>query len=135
MEQKRLIVGLGWEVVELGADPLGLISRLDGVADLVVLDAAELGAAPGEVRVVDLGAGGLVAADTGLSVHCFGLCEVLRMARDLNLLPQRVKLVAMEPSSLALMGGLSECARMNLEKMVEAVLQEVSDHGSQGAHH
>ena len=68
---------------------------------LIVLDAAELGAAPGTVRMFEGEAMDRQLGGAGLSVHEVGLADLMDMARLGGQLPERRALVGIQPQTIA----------------------------------
>ncbi len=79
------------------------------VADaMLVADAAELGAAPGTVRVFENEAmDAFLRSSRRRSVHEVGLCDLLDMARLLDCVPSRRALMCVQPASIAWSNVLS----------------------------
>ena len=74
-------------------EPIDLLDRWEGAGEVVVVDAARSGAAPGTVHRLD-GLAAPVAA--GGSTHAFGLAETLALARALGRAPARVEVIGIE---------------------------------------
>ena len=74
-------------------EPIDLLDRWEGAGEVVVVDAARSGAAPGTVHRLD-GLAAPVAA--GGSTHAFGLGETLALARALGRAPARVTVIGIE---------------------------------------
>ena len=68
---------------------------------LIVLDAAELGAAPGTVRVFEGEAMDRQLGSAGISVHEVGLVDLMDMAKLSGHLPKRRALVGIQPRTIA----------------------------------
>jgi hydrogenase maturation protease len=79
-----------------------LLEFLSGARDLLVIDAAELGAAPGEVRVFEGESMDAFLADTARrrSVHEVGLLDVLTMARLRDELPEKRALICIQAAEI-----------------------------------
>lgn len=108
--------GVGVRVVErLRADPdmservlidggtvsFGLLSYLEEAQALLVIDAANLGTAPGTVRVYEREAMDRFICRAGSrSVHEVGLADVLDMARLHGCLPPRRALICIQPERI-----------------------------------
>ena len=95
---------------------------------VVVVDAAEIGAAPGEwTRLVGSGSIGEPGARAG--THHPGLLEALAVARALGRHPARLTILAVQPASVAWGQGLSEPVARAVSRLCTAVLQEVAPEG------
>ena len=80
----------------LAVGGIDLISLLEGESDLVVVDAVQLGAAPGTVHVIPWEE--LPSGAAGISSHGVGLREAIEIGRVLvpEQIPERVTLVGIE---------------------------------------
>ena len=88
-------------------DPLELLWAWEGCHLAVVVDATCSGAAPGTVRVIDLGRAGVTGRSGVQSTHALGVASVLALARALGRAPRRVVLVAVEGAEFGPGRGLS----------------------------
>lgn len=79
-----------------------LLEYLSGARDLIVIDAAEIGAAPGEVRVFEGESMDVFLADTARqrSVHEVGLLDLLTMARLRDELPEKRALICIQAAEV-----------------------------------
>ena len=95
---------------------------------VVVVDAAEIGAEPGVwTRLEGSGSIGELGARAG--THHSGLLEALAVARALGRHPARLTILAVEPASIAWGLGLSEPVARAVPRLCTAVLQEVAPEG------
>jgi hydrogenase maturation protease len=77
---------------------LGLIETTDA---MLVTDAADLGEAPGTVRLFENEAmDRFLASSRRRSVHEVGLCDLLDMARLLDCIPRRRALLCVQPCTI-----------------------------------
>jgi hydrogenase maturation protease len=90
---------------------------------IVVVDAADLGKAPGEW--MRLGAGALAVLPGRASSHRVSLVDALGIAQALGQGPDRLTIFAVQPLSIDWGSGLSEPVAQALAGLVEAVLWEV----------
>lgn len=107
-------------VVDGGTSGLSLLPLVSGARALVLVDAIEVGAAPGHLEV--LTGAGLHAAPAKLSVHEVGTSDLLAAARLIGVLPDHTALVGIQPASLAPGLALSPPVAEALPRMVEKVL-------------
>lgn len=91
----------GVELVDGGTLNFTLLQYLEEAPALIVIDAAEMGAAPGSVRVYE-GAemDRIVGAGRRNSVHEAGLADVLGMAGLRDRLPSRRALISVQPQRI-----------------------------------
>jgi hydrogenase maturation protease len=85
-----------------GTIGLGLLPAVEDASALIVIDATRLGAAPGNVRVLEGAAMDRQAGSCRGSVHEVALADLLGAAALRGRLPARRALVAVEPQHAAL---------------------------------
>jgi hydrogenase maturation protease len=95
-------------------EPIDLLDRWDGAGEVIVVDAARSGAAPGTVHRLD-GLTEPVAA--GGSIHAFGLAETLALARALGRAPARVTVIGIEGERFGAGDGLSPAVAAAVERV------------------
>lgn len=114
------------EVVDAGTPGLGLVPLLEGRRRAIVIDAADMGRAPGEFVRFALDEARLLGEDEGhFSVHAAGLREALLLAQALDILPDEMVFFGMQPARVEWEAGLSPQVEAALPELVEAVLREV----------
>ena len=99
-------------------EPIDLLDRWEGAHEVIVVDAARSGSAPGTVHRLD-GLREPVAA--GGSTHAFGLAETLALAHALGRAPAHVKVIGIEGERFGAGDGLSPA----VAAAVEAVASEL----------
>ncbi len=110
------------ELLDIGTSTMDLISYLEGVRKLVVIDAMKAGGIPGTIykcRPEDL----LPAEDGPVSLHEIGLIETLHMARKKGLEIDTV-IFGVEPKVLDWGMELSNEVKSKIPAIIEAVLKE-----------
>jgi hydrogenase maturation protease len=113
------------EVVDGGTLGLGIVPLLEGRRRVIMVDAAEMGEAPGEFARFKLDEARLLGEDQYLSVHSAGPREALLLAQALKMLPQEVIIYGVQPANVEWDSTLSPQVQAALPKLVEAVLAEV----------
>lgn len=94
--------------VDGGTLSFSLLGELGDVQALLVVDAAELGAEPGSVRVFENEAmDRFLASPRRRSVHEAGLGDLLDMARLQDCLPRQRALICVQPADVGWNDGLS----------------------------
>ena len=107
-------------VLTLAGDHKGCVYRR-----ALIVDAADLGRAPGEwVRFTPAQAR-LRADGARLSVHAAGLAEALALGEALGTLPEEVVIFGVQPTWLDWQPGLSAEAQAAVPIVGQAVLQEL----------
>jgi len=107
-----------------GAADLGLVLTLAEYRRVVVVDAADMGCAPGEWsrftpdRLQAAGA-------SALSLHATGLSDVLSLGAALGLSPDAVIVYGVQPARLDWSIGLSAEAQQAVPAVGQAVLSEI----------
>jgi hydrogenase maturation protease len=107
----------GVEVHEIEGDATALMDVWFGADRVVVVDAAQSGAAPGTVRRFDVRAAALPARLLRSSTHAFGVPDAIELARALGRLPATVDVYAIEGASFAAGDGLTP----SVERAAEAL--------------
>jgi len=128
--------GPGVELMDGGTGGLHLVGELAGRQRLVVVDAAELGEAPGTVRVLaDAELDRFVSRPSGWNVHDVGLPDLFAAAAFMpEGLPPRRAVVAVQPASFswserpsaAVAAALPEAARRVTEQLAAWQAQDAA---------
>ncbi len=110
------------ELLDIGTSTMDLISYLEGVRKLVVIDAMKAGRTPGTIyrcKPEDL-----LPTDEGpISLHEIGLLETLAMAKKMGREIETV-IIGVEPKVLDWGMELSEEVKSKIPAIIEAVLKE-----------
>lgn len=114
------------DLVDLGTDALALIDHLEPGGLTVVVDAANMGLDPGAVAVFGPDEVRMRIRSDHLSLHGFGLAEAFDLARRLDRLPDRVRVVGVEPARVEIDTGLSEAVAAAVPGIIDAINAEVS---------
>ncbi|MCR6491832.1 hydrogenase maturation protease [Cellulomonas sp. P24] len=130
----RRVARLGLEDVAVleHEDPTGLIDLWADADVAVVVDAVCSGGEPGELLVIETGAGAEPLADqawarTGRGgTHAFGLAAAVELGRALGRLPARLVLVGVEASAFEHGAPLSPAVHRVLDAAVGAVVGAVA---------
>ncbi len=79
-----------------GVGGIDMLALLDGETDLIVVDAVQLGAAPGTIHVIPWDS--LPRAGTAVSAHGLGLRETIEIGNTLfpQTMPERITLIGIE---------------------------------------
>ena len=111
----------GVEVREVEGDATALVDAWSGAEHVVVVDAAQSGAAPGTVRRFDAGSQPLPVRSLRSSTHAFGVSDAVELARSLGRLPGRLEVYAIEGASFVAGDRLSP----SVERAVAALAGEL----------
>jgi hydrogenase maturation protease len=112
----------GIEVREVEGDATALVDAWSGAEHVVVLDAAQSGAAPGTVQRFDARAQPLPVRSLRSSTHAFGVSDAVELARSLGRLPDRLEVYAIEGASFVAGDRLSP----SVERAVAELAGELS---------
>lgn len=118
------------EIVEGGTRGLGLVSLMEGWQRVILIDAADVGQAPGRFARFTPQEARLLGDDPGLSVHEAGLRDALLLGKVLNLLPDEIIIYGVQPASLDWDNGLSPQVEAALPALVGSILDELRAHST-----
>jgi hydrogenase maturation protease len=112
-------------VVDGGTLGLDLLPLIDDARALVLIDAVELHAEPGTVRVLR---GDAVLGVLGghLSAHQVGLGDLVAVGRLTGALPEQVVLVGIQPAAIEVGVELTSACAAAVPRAVEAVCEELA---------
>jgi len=116
------------EVLDGGVMGLDLLSRLEGITALLIVDAVRAGLPPGTpVRL----AGGAIPAALAqkMSMHQAGLQDLLAVSALRGTVPPHVVLYGLEPEIIGWGSELSPNIAPRIDKLVDCVVQELRDWG------
>ncbi|SDH87107.1 hydrogenase maturation protease [Roseospirillum parvum] len=115
----------GVEVVAHHGEGLGLIALWEDRQTVVLVDAAQSGAAPGTLHRLDSADGSLLNPLAGrlfaTNSHAFGVAQAIHTAAVLKRLPGRLVVLAVEAADLTLGHGLSAPVAAMMPPLAEAV--------------
>jgi len=115
------------EVLDGGAIGLGLLDLVEGRERVIIVDAAEMGRAPGEfVRFTPDDARFAPAPDS-FSFHHAGLSETLALADALGRSLPDMVIFGVQPAEIGWGEGLSQAVEAALPVLIDAVLDEIND--------
>jgi hydrogenase maturation protease len=115
----------GVRIAETEGDATSVLSLMEGVETVYLIDACVSGACAGEIRRIDVTQTDLPDAAYGLSSHGFGLAEAVALAKTLQSLPSRCVVYAIEAGSFDMGAPLSAHVDRAVDAVVEALLDEI----------
>jgi hydrogenase maturation protease len=115
----------GAELVDIQTDALALVEHLDPDEPTVIIDAAQMGLAPGEVKAFRPDEAILRMTGDHLSAHGLGLAEAFALAERLGRMPRRLVIVGVEPARVAINHGLSAEVRAAVPRVIDIITAEV----------
>jgi hydrogenase maturation protease len=116
----------GVTVQEAGLPGWGLPSWLEGRSSVILVDAVQMGAAPGEWKRFHPKDLRVVLEDGSLSLHEPGLAAGLALTEALNMLPENLTLYGVQPAQTNTGDGLSAEVSACLPNLVQAILDDLS---------
>lgn len=117
-------VGPGVTLVDGGTLGLELLSYAAGADRLLVLDAVEIGAAPGTLTRAT--GADLAELPASSSVHQLGVADMLAALRMMGCPPREVVLLGLQPACLTLGTELTPDVAVALDVLVEAAIGELA---------
>jgi hydrogenase maturation protease len=110
-----------------GTAGLGTALLLEGYRRVIMIDAADMGRAPGEWARFTPDEVVWQAGDPALrgSLHSAGLGEALQLAGALGILPDEVIIFGIQPLDTGYTAGLSESLQAAIPALCAAVLEEL----------
>ncbi len=117
------------QVIDLGTPGIGLINFVEGRNRVIIVDAAEMGRAPGEVARLVPEQIRLDGSVRSFSLHAPGIADSLLLAQALNLRLPEIVIFGIQPAFIGWRSGLSPAVQSAVPRVVDAVLEEV------GAYH
>ncbi len=121
LADKRLPADI--QMIEGGTLGLDLLHPLQGVTHLVVLDAVDVGAAPGALLRFENAE--LAALPVAKSVHLLGFADLLGAMKLLGHAPEEIVLLGIQPESTDWGVVLSPSIQAAMDQLVEAAVAQV----------
>jgi hydrogenase maturation protease len=126
--QQRYEIPEGVQVLDGGTMGLDLITCLEGVEQLLVIDAVQASEPPGSIiRLVNEEIPAFLGQK--ISPHQIGLSDILSVARLRDMLPERMVLLGIQPASLETSLALSPTIEARLDALVDAAMHELQAWG------
>ncbi len=126
-ELKKHQLPRGTELLEGGTAGIELLSWIEEVDHLVIVDSVNAGAEPGSI--FRFAPDDLCVVPTAFNVafHQFGLLEVLKMGKTLGKFPKTVTIFGIQPKQLHWGLELTPEVAAKIPRLTELVLQEVQN--------
>ncbi len=123
------------EVMDGGTPGVGLLNLLEGRRRVILVDAAEMGRAPGSVARFRPGEATLRDSAGGLSLHRSGVAEALALAGALGLALPELVVFGVQPARVGWGHDLSPEVQAVVPSVVDAVSREAGREPFMGADH
>jgi hydrogenase maturation protease len=121
-EMEKMKLSEHIELLDIGTSTMDLISYLDGVKKLIVIDAMRAGGKPGTIykcKPEDL----IPKGEQSVSLHDIGVIETLTMAKKMGMAIETV-IIGVEPEIMDWGMELSKEVNKRIPFIIEAVLKE-----------
>ena len=114
------------ETIDGGTSGLDIVSILMGREQAIIVDAANVGRAPGQWLRFTPDIAQLKSNDATLSLHSTGFAEALTLGAALNVLPPIIIIYGVQPENLDWTAQLSDVVQAAVAEVGQAILIELS---------
>jgi len=122
------------DIIDAGVPSLALLHMLEGRRLAVVIDCADFGGTPGEIKSFTLDEIKRPRAEPQASLHAADLLTTLDIAAETGLPLPPVWIVGIQPARIAMTMELSTEAHAALEKLPDIVRELIKNHGDSSLH-
>ncbi len=130
---KKLKSPVPLKLIEAGADAFTLLEHLTADEPMIVIDCADMGLAPGSIRVINVDQN-FVRADQLISLHGFSFAEILSMARSLGKVAP-CKIIGVQPQSTTFGESLSQAVKEALPEVTNLIFEEAKRYAKKNLNH
>jgi len=113
-------------ILDGGTEGLGLIEYFKDYEKIILVDAVEMQLPAGEIKVFLSEEAILTINSDSLSTHGFGIAEVLKLAKQLDI-NSEIIIVGIQPQSLDFIKGLTKKVELAVDKVVDIILEKFSN--------
>lgn len=127
----------GLEEIDLldgGTDGLSLIEYIKGYGKVLIVDAVDMGVAPGEVRVFSPGEAKLTIKADALSTHGFGLAEVISLMETLEITSD-LHIIGIQAKDVTFGEEMSPEVSSKIEEILELVKENIGGNYEKSAYY
>jgi len=114
----------GIDLLDGGTDGLALIDYIQGYKKVLVVDAVDMGMAPGEVRTFSPEEAKLTIKTDALSTHGFGLAEVIALMEKLEKKID-MRIIGIQAKDVSFGEGMSPEVSSKIEEILELVKENI----------
>lgn len=115
----------GVVITEHAGEGAALMETWRAASRVILIDAAQSGAAPGTVHRLDASTQAIPAAFFSYSTHAFSVAEAVEMARALGELPPNLIIYGIEGTRFALGEALSPAVEAAIARVTDAVARDI----------
>lgn len=112
-------------LAEHGGEATSLVEAMQVFSSVVVIDAADFGARPGNHCRFEAGDTALPSELTNMSSHGFGVPQAIELARALGTLPQRCSVYAIQAATFETGAALSPSVAVAVEIVAEHIITDI----------
>lgn len=123
----------GVRLINAGGDPLRIAQEIPELDLAIVIDSADMGLQPGEIRTLSVGEAIFSYQQNLLSDHGIGLGQVIKIVQTMGM-ADRLCLVGIQPFVVAPSPSLSEKMAKIVDKAAGIVHDIIDQHRCQGAY-
>ena len=113
------------QIIELPGEGTELMQVWQGREIVIVVDASQSGAQPGSIVRLDASDTRLPAGFFSYSTHAFGLAEAVETSRNLNTLPKKLIVFAVEGTAFGQGAKVTKAVQKSIHSVRHAVLNEI----------
>jgi len=110
-------------LVDGGTDGLALLDQLTGYKKAIIVDAVQMMAKPGTVKLFTPAEAKINIKSDVLSTHGFGLAEMLKLADELGIKTE-IKIIGIQPKDISFGEGLSDEIKEQIPEILKLIKQE-----------
>jgi len=107
-------------IMDGGTDGLGLIEYFKEYKKVILIDAILMGMPPGTVKVFKPDDALFHICGDSLSTHGFGIPELIKFAKELNVLPN-LTIIGIQAENIEYGKGLSEPVKDNIDDIINII--------------
>lgn len=124
--QEGYAVPAGLEIVDGGTFGLDLLPYIEGREKVLFVDAVNFGKEPGFIKILETQEIPALFGTKG-SLHHLGLMDVLAAAQLLDVAPQEICLIGIQPRTIEVGLELTEVMQDKMELLLEQILAKLQD--------
>jgi len=110
------------------SDPFALLEKFHPNGLNILVDAARMGLEPGTIKTFSPDDVSLPTNWTHFSLHGISLPEIFALAKQLDIYPNHLTLVGVEPKHIGLNQSLSKTIELVIPDIIKTVKQEISNY-------
>jgi hydrogenase maturation protease len=124
-ELKKLNLPRDIEIIDSGADDLGIFEHLKNCDHLIIIDAISADKAPGTIMEFNAERLNGLHNTRNLDIHSFGLAGAIELAKKMKV-QGKITVVGIEPENTDLVDKLSDLINSKIPELIKAVKQLIN---------